>query len=145
MLSLLNHVYVVSAHPEQGHEYADNHAVADALSHIPLQNTMIATNDLRYPANGYSREYRQFQLAGIFGHQNFGADLVYGGFRESERNRYANFLKLFQMETWNAALINILRQKVKITHLLIHKNFAHASEIPLLLVYENDSYRVYKF
>ena len=145
MLSLLNHVYVVSAHPEQGHEYADNHAVADALSHIPLQNTMIATNDLRYPANGYSREYRQFQLAGIFGHQNFGADLVYGGFRESERNRYANFLKLFQMETWNAALINILRQKVKITHLLIHKNFAHASEIPLLLIYENDSYRVYQF
>jgi hypothetical protein len=145
VISAFNHIYVVSARPEQGHEYADNRSVADALMHIPLDNTVIATNDLRYPANGFSRDYRQFQLAGIFGHQNFAADLVYGGFRSEDMKRYARFLKLFQLSNWPGGQIGQLRRQVPITHLLIHKNFAHAEDIPLSLEYENENYRVYRF
>jgi len=70
LVSLFNHVYIVAAHPERGHEYVNNRAIADALVRIPLQGTLIATNDVRYPANDYARDYRQFQLAGIFGHRN---------------------------------------------------------------------------
>jgi hypothetical protein len=144
-LSLFNHLHVVTADPARGHEYVDNRAVAAALQTIPLENTLIATNDLRYPANDFIRDYRQFQLAGIFGHRNFGADLVYGGFLEAERNRYARFLKLFQLKNWPAAQIDQLRQSVAITHLLIHKPFAHAQNIPLTRIFENDDYIVYRF
>lgn len=145
VISLVNHIHVVTAHPERGHEYVDNRSVADALLHIPVGNTMIITNDARYPAGGYSRDYRQFQLAGIFGHRNFGANLVYGGFPEADRNGYAGILQWFQLKDWPAAQISELRSKIRITHLLIHKNYAHAEVIPMVPVYENENYRVYQF
>ena len=144
-VSLANHIYTVTVHPEQGHEYADNRSVADALARIPVENTLMVTNDLRYPADNYSRTYRQFQLAGIFGHRNFASDLVYGGFGSEDRNRYASVMKLFKAEPWPATQIHALRAQVAITHLLIHKNFAHATDIPLSLVYENKDYAVYLF
>ena len=140
VISLINHIYVVAVHPEQGHEYADNRSVADALGHIPVENTLLVTNDLRYPADGYSRENRQFQLAGIFGHRNFAANLEYGGFRREDMILYLRLVKLFQTKTWPATQIGYLREKVGITHLLIHKNYAHADDIPLDLVYENKDY-----
>lgn len=143
-VSLINHIYIVTIHPEQGHEYADNRSVADALGHIPVENTLIVTNDLRYPANHYSRDYRQFQLAGIFGHQNFASNLVYG-FRREDMIRYAELLRLFQARTWDATLIGSIKEKFSITHLLIHKNYMHADYIPLNIVYENKDYVVYQF
>jgi hypothetical protein len=143
-MSLLHHVYVVMVHPEGGHEYVDNRAVADALRHIPLNGTLIATNDVRYPANDYLRNYRQFQLAGLFGHRNLAADLWYGDMSQADRVRYAAWTRLFQEETWPAAQIDRLRQHIPITHVLIHKSYAHASAIPLTLVYENRDYAVYR-
>lgn len=143
--SLLNHIYVVAVHPEQGHEYADNRSVADALEHIPVDHTLIVTNDLRYPANDYSRNYMQFQLAGIFGHRNFASNLVHGEFRREEMIRYTGLLELFQRTTWPATQIGYLRDRFAITHLLIHKNYVHADDIPLDLVYENKDYAVYRF
>lgn len=145
IISLLNHIYVVAARPELGHEYADNRAVADALGHIPVENTLLVTNDLRYPANRYLRDNRQFQLAGIFGHRNFAANLEYGGFRREDAVMYLRLVSLFRMKTWPATQISHLREKAGITHLLIHKNFAHADDIPLALVYENKDYAVYRF
>lgn len=144
-ISLVNHVYVVAAHPEQGHEYANNRSVADALQHIPLENTMLVTNDLRYPADRYFRDNRQFQLAGIFGHRNFASNLEYGGFRRDDMVMYLRLVKLFQVKTWPAGQIGPLAGQMGITHLLIHKNYAHADSIPLALVYENDDYQVYRF
>jgi hypothetical protein len=145
IISLAHHIYVVTAHHEQGHEYADNRAVADALGHIPVEKTLIVTNDLRYPADRYMRDNRQFQLAGIFGHRNFAADLEYGGFRREDAILYLRLVKLFQTPTWPAAQIDDLRGKAGITHLLIHKSYAHADNIPLALVYENKDYAVYRF
>jgi hypothetical protein len=145
VVSLLNHIYIVAVHPEQGHEYANNHSVADALMHIPVENTLIVTNDLRYPANHYSRDDRQFQLAGIFGHQNFSSNLIYGGLSREESIRYAGLVTLFQAKTWPSTQIDYLREKFPITHLLIHKNYMYADDIPLDLVYENKDYAVYRF
>jgi hypothetical protein len=55
------------------------------------------------------------------------------------------FLKLFQLNRWPAAQIEQIRQKVPLTHLLIHKQFVHAEDIPLALVFENEHYSVYRF
>jgi hypothetical protein len=143
-MSLLHHLYIVTVHPERGHEYVDNRAVADALRHISLNGTLIATNDLRYPANHYLRNYRQFQLAGLFGHRNLTADLWYGDMSQAERALYASWAQLFQAQAWPAAQIALLREKVPLTHVLIHKPYAHAIAIPLELVYENSEYAVYR-
>jgi hypothetical protein len=143
-VSLLNHIWIVSNHPESGHEYVDNRSIADALKHIPVANALIATNDVRYPANEYSRDYRQFQLAGIFGHRNLASNFAYG-FNRDEGILYVELLKLFQSEDWPARQIALLKQKVPITHLLIHKQYRHARDIPLELVFENSRYAVYRF
>lgn len=143
-ISLLNHVWIVSSRPEAGHEYVDNRAIADALMRIPVANTLIATNDVRYPANDYSRDYRQFQLAGIFGHRNLASNFSYGFGRE-EGIVYAELPKLFQAGEWPGGQIALLRQKIPVTHLLIHKRYRHATDIPLELVFENTEYAVYRF
>ena len=143
-ISLAHHVYIVTVHPERGHEYVDNRALADALRHIPVAGSLIATNDVRYPANHYVRNYRQFQLAGLFGHRNLAADLWYGDMSAQDKLRYAAWTRLFQEGSWPAAQIDRLRQRIPITHVLIHKSYAHASDIPLGLVYENGDYAVYR-
>jgi hypothetical protein len=143
-ISLFHHLYIVAVHPERGHEYVDNRALADALRHIPLNGSLIATNDVRYPANHYLRNYRQFQLAALYGHRNLAADLWYGDMSQPDRIRYAAWTRLFQEPSWPAAQIDRLRQRIPITHVLIHKSYAHASDIPLALVYENGDYAVYR-
>ncbi len=144
-ISLLHHIYIVAIHPEQGHEYADNRQVADALRHIPLENTLIATNDLRYPANNYFRDHRQFQLAGLFGHRYLVTNLVYQGLGEEKRRLYTALVRLFQVRTWPGAQMEYLRQKFPVTHVLIHQQYPHADDIPLELVYKNADYAVYRF
>lgn len=144
-VSLLTHIHVVSARPEKGHEYANNRSIADALRHIPLRDTLIVTNDLRYPANDYSRNLKQFQLAGIFGHRNLASNLLYGGLGVEELSMYAGIMQLFQKDPWPGTQVGYVLEKFPVTHLLIHKAYRHAHEIPLKLVYENREYAVYRF
>ena len=145
-LSHLYHTYIVSVAPESGHEYVDNRAVADALLHIPLDGTLLATNDLRYPANDYRRDQRQFQLAGVFGHRNMASNLAYtNNFSEEQTAPYHRANQLFQLQTWPAVEIARLRREVPLTHLLIHKSYAHGDDIPLWMIYENQEYAVYMF
>ena len=70
---------------------------------------------------------------------------MYGGFRAEDRNAYAGILQWFQREDWPAAQIGQLTAKIGITHLLIHKHYPHAAAIPMVPVYENGNYRVYRF
>ena len=68
---------VVIVEPNRGHEYVDNRMVADALDQIPLDGTLSATNDLRYPADDFRRSNRQFQLAAagsVFGSSEPGVE-----------------------------------------------------------------------
>jgi hypothetical protein len=145
MLSTLHHSMVVAVTPENGHEFADNRILADALERIPLEHTLIITNDLRYPADNFRRDNRQFQLASVFGHQNFASNLVYAGDRIINRPLYEAAINLFRRTSWPEAEISAFTSVVPITHLLIHKNFPHANDIPLRLIYSNDRYAVYRF
>jgi len=145
VLSLVNHIHIVTMSPAKGHEFADNRSVADALLHIPVDGTLLATNDLRYPADRYIRDNRQLQLAGIFGHRNLASNLEYGGISKVDALQYSKLVRLFQAAIWPAAEIAIVREKTGITHLLIHKPYAHANDIPLQRLYENDAYAVYRF
>jgi hypothetical protein len=146
VISNLNHTYIVSVEPERGHEYVDNGAVADALMHIPLDGTLLATNDLRYPANNYRRDNRQFQLAGVFGHRNMASNLGYAaGVSEEPLESYETANQLFQQEDWPAVEIRRLRGQMPVTHLLIRKTYTHATNIPLRIVYQNQEYAVYVF
>ncbi len=145
LISSVNHSVIVATTPERGHEFTDNRLVADALLHIPVANTLTITNDLRYPANNFRRNNRQFQLAGIFGYQNFASNLVYGGDRLVNRPVYEAAINLFRRATWPADEISAFISVVPVTHLLIHKEFQHAKDIPLELIYSNERYAVYRF
>jgi len=145
LLSWATHVHVVTAHPDRGHEFTDNRSLAEALRRVPLDDTLLVTNDLRYPANHFLRDFRQFQLAGLFGHRNLASNLAYGGLKPEEVARFVGITRSFQWKSWPEDQISHLRRTYPVTHLLIHKNYPHADAIPLQLVYENRDYAVYRF
>lgn len=138
--------------PEEGTEYADNRALADVLQHIPIRESLIVTNDLRYPAEGFARDKRQFQISALFGHLAFNAELTYSrSIQESTpetRRLYRDRLmaqKLFTSEAWNKAVIEHLVSRYPITHFVVHRTYPHPRNIPLPIVAENDQYVVYRF
>ena len=145
LLSHLHHIHVVIVEPNGGHEYVDNRIVADALDQIPLDGTLIATNDLRYPADDFRRSNRQFQLAGIFGHRNLASNLSYRVFSGDRLEMLEAANQLFQRAVWPVAEIAQLRDNVGLTHVLIHKHYPHSQDIPLRMIYENRDYAVYLF
>jgi hypothetical protein len=63
--------------PQWGHEYCNNALLQRTLNQIPLEGTTLATNDLRYPADGFSRDGNQFQFSAIYGHQMKVSNLSY--------------------------------------------------------------------
>jgi hypothetical protein len=133
---------VLIVHPEQGHEYVDNRPIAAALRSIPLRGSVIVTNDLRYPAEGFARDLRQMQIPALFGHQAFAVNYVYESYPFS-RGRY-ELQKLLQAEQWSSAIDDAARTNGW-THLLIRKDYMHPSMIPLERVFDNDLYAVYRF
>ena len=125
--------------PESGHEFADNRSIAEALEAIPTENSVIVTNDLRYPAQNFGRDDRQMQIPALFGHQAFSANFAY----EPVEDR-RELQRLLQRPEWNDA-IPVAARTYHWTHLLIRKDYVHPSPIPLKLTFENDSYAVYQF
>lgn len=151
-LGLGNYIGTLISQPEAGYEYVDNRPLADVLQNLPPQDSLLVTNDLRYPADDFARDKRQFQLAALFGHKFFGAELVYSRAVQTrtEKNRavYADRLKAaraFSNGEWDTSAIDSLVSRYPITHLLIHHPFPHPEEIPLHLVAENFRYRLYSF
>ncbi len=79
-IPVANAIYYASnliRNPELGHEYCNNVLLAETLQKIPVKNTVLATNDLRYPADGFSRDGNQFQFSALFGHQMKVSNLSY--------------------------------------------------------------------
>jgi len=148
LISDVHYLYILSANKAEAHEYADNRTLADALEKIPVSGSMIATNDLRYPANGYRRDLEQFQLAAIFGQQNFAADLNYIGDTASMLAYKTRALAVLQaVQTLNPAdpscRATLAHSTTGITHFLIHKGYHQPQQIDLPLIYENSDYAVY--
>jgi hypothetical protein len=71
------YIQILIKSPEQGHDFCDNRMLAQTLSKIPVEGALLATNDLRYPADLYHRPDAQLQFAALFGHQMFVSNLHY--------------------------------------------------------------------
>ena len=137
--------YHVWFEPVKSHEYASNIRIADALKHIPVKNSVVVTNDLRYPAEDYKRDLEQFQVFSIFGHQTFATDLQYAHEYFIKENDLLSFHEVMKASVWNREEMERFQQRVRFTHLLIHKPYPHPTNIPLELIYENSDYQVYAF
>ena len=133
-------VYLFS--PEMGHEYVDNRPLAEALQHIPLENSMIVVNDFHYPSQNYRRDLRQMQIPALFGHQAYAVNFEYVHYPDSKYR--LKIQQRFRRSKWDASLEQIA-EKSGWTDLIIFRNFPHPDDIPLPLVFENDLCQVYSF
>jgi len=127
------------ANPENGNEFVDNRRLAEALSTIPTRGTILATNDLRYPAQNFARDYRQMQIPALFGHQAFAVNYAHEAVEERRELQV-----LLQQPEWNDAILEAARTH-HWTHLLIRKDYAHPVPIPLEQLFENEIYAVFRF
>jgi len=139
VIAALTYSSRVLRNPESGHEFADNRTIAQALAAIPIRGSVIVTNDLRYPTDNFGRDDRQIQIPALFGHQAFSVDFA-GEPIEDRRD----LQRLLQRPEWSDAISKAARQ-YHWTHLLIRKDYVHPGPIPLMPIFENDSYVVYRF
>lgn len=125
--------------PSQGYEYQDNTALAQALRQVPVEGTLIVTNDLMHKREGFGGDLR---LTGLFGHQFFASNFIYERYSESEA-RFDLQLR-FRDSEWDR-LTSQDAEKHGWTHLLINKRRPHSKSIVLPLVFRNEEYEVYHF
>jgi hypothetical protein len=137
-----HYAHIVTVDPERGHEFVDNHSLAEALAVIPTDGTMIVTNDLRYPTEGFGRENRQMQIPALFGHQAFAVNYVYEIYAFSPER--LELQKLLEAEQWTDAIEQAART-YHWTHLLIRKDYTHPEPIPLERIFDNGLYSVFRF
>ena len=129
--------------PELGHEYVDNKSLAEALAYVPIDSTVTVTNDFRYPAKNYKhRDLLQVQMAALYGHQMYATNFRYGSFPEAEKRLSEQ--RKFRNKIWDAEL-EILAQREGWTHLVIHRASPHAENIPIVRIFSNSNYSVYRF
>jgi hypothetical protein len=136
------YMQILAVVPHNGHEFVANRPLAEALAAIPITGTLIVTNDLRYPADGFSRENRQMQIPALFGHQAFAVNYFYEAYPFSPQRRQLQ--KLLESESWTPAIEEAART-YGWTHLLIRHDFVHPEPIPLEHVFDNGVYAVYRF
>lgn len=130
--------------PERGYQYAENYMAAEALANIPILNSVVVTNDFRYPLKNYHKvkDLRQMQLPALFGHQMYATNFKYERFDDSDRRLALQYR--FRNDAWDPELENIAQEEGW-THLIIHRLSPYAENIPLHLIFENSEYRVYEF
>jgi len=128
--------------PARAHEFADNHAIGEALAVIQTRDTLLVTNDLRYPSYDHPRENRQMQIPALFGHQAFAVNYMYEAYPFSEERR--GLQRLLEAEQWTSAIDDAART-YHWTHLLIRKDSPHPEPIPLERVFDNELYSVFRF
>jgi hypothetical protein len=125
--------------PASGLEFVDNRSLGQALALIPTQGSIIVTNDLRYPAQNFSRVDRQMQIPSLFGHQAFAVNYAY------EPVEYRRPLQmLLQQPEWSDAILEAARAH-RWTHFVVRKDYVHPAPIPLPQVFENADYAVFAF
>jgi hypothetical protein len=108
--------------PSTGHEYVNNILIADALKEIPINSSLIITNDFRYPADNYIRDLRQLQLPAIYGHQLYASNWIYSGNRHvTDAYQRLSEQRLIRATDWNP-IIYTLAKEHGWTHLLLDKS-----------------------
>ena len=139
----LHEINVLVRKPAAWHEFVDNGPITPALAAIPVTGSLIATNDLDYPANNYKRDRRQFQIAALFGHHAYGAG-TYGFYDEAPDGdeRVARQERL-QQPSWTADLSRIACESGW-THVLLSKRVPYVKDVPGTRLYDSDAYAVYR-
>ena len=132
---------VLLSNPVNWHEFADNEAILPALARIPLKGSVIVTNDVRYPANAYSRVDRQFQIAALFGHQAYAAVLNYDPSPDLAKRREEQ--NMLQRPAWDHKLTDIACRRGW-THVLLSKRVPYVRSVPGKLLYDGPRYMVFK-
>jgi len=133
---------VLVRRPRQGHEFVDNRSIAAALAAIPVEGSVIVTNDLRYPAQGFSRRNRQMQIPALFGHQAFAVNSAYEAYHFSTEREALQ--ALMQAAGWTREIDEAARRHGW-THLLVRKDYPYPRPIPFDAIFENEFYAVYRF
>jgi hypothetical protein len=128
--------------PTVGYEFVANRELAAALQHIPVDGSLLVTNDTRFPANGFVAEDMQLQLPALFGHHAYFVDAVNDKFdAATERRRRQSILR---RDSWNSEAVALARSEGW-THFVVRRDYVHPRTIPLPLVFENREYAIYTF
>ena len=128
------------ASPAMAHEQVDNRAIAGALETIPVRTAVIATNDLRYPADGYARDLLQYQIPAVMGHQAFGLP---GYDRYPAWETRVLLQRALGRPVRSCSALRALAD-AGVTHILLHKLAPHPDSLPLTRTYDSDRYAVYE-
>jgi hypothetical protein len=123
----IQQVYVTIIDPVRGHDYMENRQLAEALQVIPIQNSIVATNDLR---STLINKYYKPAITGIFGHQAYAVDNYWlshdpklQSVADQRIQRQINALSLFdtyQDQTW--AERAVMAKASDWTHYLLKKD-----------------------
>jgi hypothetical protein len=141
----VKYIYNLYIDPSSGHEFVDNTELNKLLISIPLNNTIIAVSDNRYPANNFARPNSQFQISALYGHKCFNCDLTYSKpfLNNNDFQNRLLFTQLLSSKYWNSNLFDIIR-KEKITHVILSKNIPMPQSVPFKLLSETENYLLYK-
>ncbi|MDY0884058.1 hypothetical protein ACFPL7_13660 [Dongia soli] len=133
----------VTANPLRGDDVVETTALAAAMQAIPLQNTVVVTNDLRYPVIDYRYGKKNTLISALFGHQCYFCN----GDGEAElpgADQRLNEIRALSAEHWSAAIAD-LASKNHWTHFIVHKDWRYPHDLPLKCIFENERYAVYVF
>lgn len=133
----LGSIGFAAAAPEAWHDYVDNRPIAEALSVIPVEGSVIATNSLRYPTRRAHRDLRQMQVPAIFGHQAYAVNLVYEPFEGAAHRLAMQRLLLTDIDPERLLAI---ADAEGWTHLLLFKREPYPSRLPGRKLFENALY-----
>jgi len=127
---------------KHGGEVMDNRDIARALQAIPVNGTLLVTNDLSNPASRTPKLLSP--LSAIFGHQCFLStpDYDYPYMPDPQERMAAQ--DLLQMPYWQPSIAAAAKH-YGWTHLLVHKIASYPMDIPLQQIYDSDTYAVYRF
>lgn len=158
----LNHARIIISAPSRSHEYINNKPLGDALSYIPINETLVVTNDFQSPTNEESKT----PISASWGHQAYG---VLHNWRTPKKGRERiRFQQKWLSSHFRTDIPGVAKQTLiealnrGWTHFLFYKLWhtnpdakntrlgkilpsREAKDFPLKLIYENEEYMVMRF
>ena len=155
------HSYTIVTAPTLAHEVLDSRLIGPALQAIPVEGSLVVTNQLSVPAHWLTNP----QISALFGHQAYSAywdGPVKLGKKEALLQIHTLSSPFRQSRPGVVKETLAIAAKYGWTHFLFHKNSDQStkphnmhdgsllpprltSDIPLQLLFENSDYAVYKF
>lgn len=140
---LVNRIYNLASvykEPKYWHEYVNNQNLGECLANVPVKGSILVTNDLRYPAENFSRNDLQVQIPALFGHQMFAGNLLY-----EKRFLKQEFFKA--QESLVSGTVETVESNARIygwTHAVLFKRKPSIS-LPFNVICENSEVQIVAF